>query len=404
MITLRTIKARSKLAPRGKPYFVATAAPGISLGYRRIEGRAGSWCARVADGQGGNRFVKLRTVADDYVEDNGREIMSFERASDAARKVNGNARAEGRLTVARAIEEYEAGNRGRHAGNVSRVRYWIGQAAPGLLAKEVSALTSNELKAWRDGIKAAPATVNRTIRIMKAALNGLAEAYPDQVTNTTAWQIGLKQKPHKHQANNNVLSDDQVRDLVRAAYDVDPAFGRFVEVGAVTGARPSQVERLEVGDLQLEPAPRLMMPTSLKGTGNKDSHIAVPITADLAGKLAQSSVGRGPSEPLLQRAKGDAWSASSADYRRPFEQAVKGAGLDKHPRKVTYYALRHSSIVRRIKLNRTPLQTIAKIHDTSVAMIERNYARYIHLFDESARLGLLDLGVPARNNVVALRA
>ena len=37
-------------------------------------------------------------------------------------------------------------------------------------------------------------------------------------------------------------------------------------------------------------------------------------------------------------------------------------------------------------------------------MIERNYARDIHLFDESARVGLLELDTPAVDNVVALRA
>ena len=303
-------------------------------------------------------------MADDLVEDNGREIMSFERASDAARKVNGNARAEGRLTVDRALEEYQDGNKDRMPGNVPRVRYWLDKAAPELLTKDVAALTSKELKGWRDRIKAAPATVNRTIRIMKAALNGLAEAYPDQVTNATAWQVGLKQKPHQHDASNVVLSDEQVRDLVSAAYRIDPAFGLFVEVGAVTGARPSQMVGLEVGDLQAEDRPRLMMPSSKKGTGSKPGHIAVPITANLAAKLRLAAGGRGPSESLLVRSDGDAWSASSSDYRPTVAQAVIGAGLAKHPRKVTFYALRHSSIVRRIKANKTPLQTIAKIHDT----------------------------------------
>jgi hypothetical protein len=81
------MSCRGTSSRRGKPYFLATNTPGISLGYRRIEGRAGSWCARVADGQGGNRIVKLGTVADDLVDDNGREIMSYERAADAGRKV-----------------------------------------------------------------------------------------------------------------------------------------------------------------------------------------------------------------------------------------------------------------------------------------------------------------------------
>lgn len=40
------------------------------------------------------------------------------------------------------------------------------------------------------------------------------------------------------------------------------------------------------------------------------------------------------------------------------------------------YALRHSSIVRYLRDNQ-PTQLVAKLHDTSLAMIERHYARYI---------------------------
>ena len=40
------------------------------------------------------------------------------------------------------------------------------------------------------------------------------------------------------------------------------------------------------------------------------------------------------------------------------------------------YALRHSSIVRQL-LASVPVRVVAAGHDTSVAMIERNYSRYI---------------------------
>jgi len=398
MTTLTTIKARARLTARGKPYFVATATPGISLGYRRLEGRAGTWSARIADGKGSNRLEVLG-LADDLEEANGTEVLTYEQAEAKARKLNRAPQLEGALTVARALEEYAGSNPDRHPGNVGRVRYWLNQVAPQLLERDVQQLTARELKAWRDGITAAPATVNRTVRILKSALTGAADAYPEQGISTEAWRIGLKQKPHAHAANNVVLSDDQVRDLVAAAYAEDPAFGLFVEVGAVTGARPSQIERLEVRDLQAEGAPRLMMPTSKKGTGSKARHIAVPITAALAGKLRSN---RGPSEPLLVRSNGEAWSSYSADYARPFARAVEAAGLADHPRKVTYYALRHSSIVRRIKANKTPLRTIAAIHDTSVVMIERNYARDIDQYDDSARAGLLEVELPLPANVIPL--
>lgn len=389
-VSLTTAKGRSKLDPRGKPHFVTTATPGIALAYRRLAGRAGSWSARVADGKGGNRLVALGAIADDLEPANGRDVLSFEQASDRAREVTRGPAAE-MLTIAKALEKYETEllARGGLAGNVSRVRHHL---SPSLVAKELSAVTAEDLQAFRDGIKAKPATVNRTIRILKAALGQAADQFE------TVWKKGLKQKPHQHEARNVVLTDDQVRHLVSVAYEQDQAFGFYVEVAAVTGARPSQIARLEVQDLQVERA-RVMMPTSKKGTGNKSSHIAVPITPALAAKLQVVAAGRAPSAALLIRSDGNPWIPGNNDHQRPFARAAAAAGLD--PNEVTIYALRHSSIVRRIIANRTPLRTIAAIHDTSVVMIEKNYSRHIDRYDESAREGLLDTALPLPANVVA---
>ena len=61
------------------------------------------------------------------------------------------------------------------------------------------------------------------------------------------------------------------------------------------------------------------------------------------------------------------------------------------PAEVTMYALRHSSIVRQL-LAGVPVRIVAAGRDTSVAMIERNYSRYItdHA-DALVRGAMLDL-------------
>jgi hypothetical protein len=75
--------------------------------------------------------------------------------------------------------------------------------------------------------------------------------------------------------------------------------------------------------------------------------------------------------------------------------AAAGLGPDETapylPVQVTLYALRHSSIARQI-LRGVPIRVIAVNHDTSVAMIERNYSALLadHA-DEIARAGLIDL-------------
>ena len=62
---------------------------------------------------------------------------------------------------------------------------------------------------------------------------------------------------------------------------------------------------------------------------------------------------------------------------------------------MTPYALRHSSIVRQL-LAGIPTRVVASFHDTSVAMIEANYAKYIigDPSDAMTRRTLLDFTAP----------
>jgi site-specific recombinase XerD len=58
---------------------------------------------------------------------------------------------------------------------------------------------------------------------------------------------------------------------------------------------------------------------------------------------------------------------------RLWNQACENAGLGMT---IIPYALRHSSIVRGLRMG-LPIRLVAAIHDTSVAMIERHYSRWI---------------------------
>jgi len=168
----------------------------------------------------------------------------------------------------------------------------------------------------------------------------------------------------------------------------------WVETLADTGSRESQVARVEVQDLQDVPvAPRLMMPSSRKGRNRRIERKPLPISPRLAAVLRQEAVGRAPHEPLLRRV--------SAKLCNPFKAVVERLGLDAT---VTPYALRHSSIVRQL-LNGVPVRIVASHHDTSVAMIEKHYSRFI-IGDPSealTRATLLDFGASASSaNVVRL--
>ena len=429
---LETRTARLKLPSRKKPYS-APVAPGVILLYRRNHG-AGTWGVRLTEGK--DETHRLAT-ADDYAEADGRDVLDFWRAQDAARTMarehEGSAEP---VTVAAAIDAYREDLRTRQGdlGNVARARAHL---SPEMLARTISSLNAGELKRWRDRLAKhmTPASVNRTATCLKAAFN-LAADHDERITRRP-WATGLQAIRGAEQSRNVILSDTTIRDIVKEAHQPNTrpadllrgearrkaeedgrrwadAFGLLVEVLAVTGARVSQVARLEVQDLQGDRTePRLMMPSSKKGKGVKQVlRRPVPIPANLALRLRAAAGDRAANTPLLVKPGAAPWRKS--DHSRLFarvarrlqeraRQAACERGADAEAvekvgaelEDVTVYALRHSSIVRQLLAN-VPVRVVAAGHDTSVAMIERTYSRYIadHA-DALTRRALLNIAEPA---------
>jgi hypothetical protein len=150
-----------------------------------------------------------------------------------------------------------------------------------------------------------------------------------------------------------------------------------------------------------------MMPKSAKGGGRnraqkKLERYSVPITATLSKRLKAAATGRPAEAPLLLQGDDSAWGDNPGQYyHRQVDKVVTAIGLD--PAEVTMYCLRHSSIVRML-LRSVPIRLVASLHNTSVAMIEKHYSRYIteHSIDDITRTGLLSEPTPASDNVVAL--
>jgi integrase len=405
---LESATARRKLGVRKKPYWT-TISPGIHLGYRRNAG-AGTWSVRVADG--GAEWIKRIALADDLEPASPSAVLTYWQAVDAARALArrqpGDAIDESRpFTVSEALTLYEKDliSRGGSPYNSEHARLHLPAS---ILSKPVAMLGATELRKWRDGLLAkglAPGTVNRTKTGLRAALE-LAAAHDPRIANQRAWKVGLAALPDAHVARNVILDDAIVRRIVAAAYDHDRALGVMVEVAAVTGARLSQLARLEVADLQADGAePRLFMPLSAKGRARNKRHERrpVPISSSLALTLKQEAAGRPSEAPLLLRANGERWGHGRRRHHRDdFRAVVEAAGLD--PNEVTLYALRHSSIVRQLLAN-VPIRVVATLHDTSVKMIERTYSRHIASYsDDIARRALLETNAqpPATANVVPL--
>ena len=382
---LQSRSSRSRLLISTKPYDFVAIAPGAGLGYRRNK-QAGAWVLRLADGKGGYQTRNIG-LADDLQEADGVETLSWFQAVERGRKLaKGDAPEAGSLlTVARAVDEYARDLAAREAGsgNASRIRKHI---SPALAAKPVAILTARELSAWRDGLLREglrPASYVRLKNALVAALNLAARRDPS-IHNRAAWADGLS-GVREDSASRNIqrLDDDQVRAVIAGCYALDRNLGLYVEVGAETGARPSQISRLVVDDLQNGGQPRLMMPSSRKGRGRKPSHYPVPISSQLAEKLKSD---REPDAPLLLRANGSQWQSTGRDeYAGAFGQVAASLGLSA----TTFYSLRHSMVVRAL-IAGVPLRIIAATTDTSTIMIERTYSSYVgHYADEVARRGLL---------------
>jgi hypothetical protein len=398
--------ARLMLPIQRAPHAFATVAPGVGLGYRRNQ-TAGVWVVRIVKSyitERGKRrtgywTTNLDGIPDDYEDANNDTKLDFHQAADRARAMG---RGQGDqvskpASVGAALDRYEAdlASRGGSTVNATRVR---GHLTETLSRKLVALLRAEELRTWRDGLVTAGlqrATVRRISAVLKACLNLAANLDP-RITSREPWKVGLSGIKQTHAQVSRVVSDADVLAIVDGSYNLDPAFGLFIDVLASVGPRTSQATRLLAGDLQNGPAPRLMMPSSRKGGKGRESvRYPVPITLALAAKLEQAAAGRGPGEPLLTRADGSARNPNSMELCKMFSEVAKQLGIEQ-----TAYCLRHSSIVRSL-LAGTPTRVVAAMHDTSTRELERTYSHFIadHA-DTIARRGLLDTGAPAADRKV----
>jgi integrase len=388
-IRSNTLEARSnrlKLPVAREPEWVRIG-DGLSLGYRRNR-TAGTWVVRRADGKGGYERKAIGT-ADDYEDANGRDVLDYWQACDKARHLargDSGEPAAPILTVADALSRYadDLATRGGDKANVSRLRFNL---PSGLLKRPVALLDVTELRKWRDAAakRMAAPSVNRLATILKAVLN--LAASKDERLSTRPWEIALAALPEATSANNVVLPEATIRQLVQAAREQSPEFGLLVETLALTGARVSQLARALVRDLMGE---RLMIPSSAKGQNKRASRTPVPIPATLANAMRVAAAERPQSAPLLVKPSGEAWAKS--DHARPFKRAVEAIGED--PERVSSYALRHSHITAQL-LKGLPVQLVAKLHDTSASQIERHYAATIASHtDELVRGAMIEFDRP----------
>ena len=213
----------------------------------------------------------------------------------------------------------------RRAAAWSPMRAVVRKLIPAtLLARPVGLLTFRELRHWRDGLldgrKAA--SVNRTCKSLKAALN-LAAVHDPRIGNTAVWRNALAGLPDAHTARHVGLPERDVRAIVAAAYAVDPSLGLWTEVAAITGARPSQIARLDVGDLQDE-SRRSAPDDAVVEKGQGPQARRAPPGADPAGTGGQVADGR--RKAPCRRCAADPARRHAVGCRQPRPAVCQGRG------------------------------------------------------------------------------
>ena len=367
-LDLSRVKERENLAPRREPHWQRIR-PGCYLGYRpsRREG-LGTWIGRAYDED--KRRYRLRALGDfANLASRDRFASAKQEAEDFAELVETGGFVEGRpTTIAEACKQYalvvtDAAGRFRRyvyddpiAGiKLHRLRRhhlleWRKRLA------DVPALVSRRKKGPQKTRPRAPASINRDIAMLRAALNRVKA--PGAPNTEAAWQEALKAIRNADRQRTLYLDRAERTALLE---NLDAEALPFVKTLCLLPLRPGAAAQLLVADFDH----RTSELTIGKDKTGRPRRILLP---SAVAQLFSSQIdGRRSDAPLLPRANGIPWDRFT--WNIPIKSSAK---LAKLPPETTTYTLRHSTITD-LANGGLPLLTIAQISDTSVEMIERHY-------------------------------
>jgi integrase len=373
---LDTREARARLKVQGKPHW-RLIEPGLHLGYRRLQGRPGTWCVRRYAGEQSYTVAALRgVVADDYQDADGRTVLSFAQAQKDALKKKSKA---GPLTVRQAVEDYLRA-RGSTYDAERRAETSI---FPTLGNKKVDALTTKQLREWLEELAQAPrrartpegqqqrylaidnteegrrrrrSSANRVLVILKAALN---HAWREgHVASDVEWRR-VKPFPGTVRARVRYLTIEECRRLINAS---DEDFRPLVQAALFTGCRYSELARLTVADFNGD-AGTLHIAKSKTG---KPRHVT--LTDEGVQFFANLAAGRSGGELFFHAPRGGQWTR--AVQQRPMLLACERARIEPP---IGFHGLRHTWASLAVMAG-MPLLVVAKnLGHTSTKMVEAHY-------------------------------
>ena len=378
--------ARRRLKIRGKPYY-RVIERGLHLGYRRLGGgQAGTWVARFYVGEQSYEVQKIG-IADDVSDADGVAVLDFWQAQDKARRamVERAHRALGKhgpITIGDVMDEYLAYLDG-HKKSGSDARYRDSALIRPVLGDiEVNKLTADHLREWmmqmartparlrtREGLKQQyasldstdakrrrKASANRTLAILKAALN---HAWREgKVPSNAAWSR-VRPFENVNTARIRYLTIAEAKRLINAC---DPDFRLLVQAALETGARLGELVALEVHDFNPDTG-TLAIRTSKSG---KSRHVV--LTEEGAEFFAQVCAGRPGHATMFVKADGEPWGRG---HQGPLMAAACKRTKITPP--IGFHGLRHTWASLAVMAG-VPLLVVAKnLGHRDTRMVEMHY-------------------------------
>ena len=416
---LETRASRLRLKKRREPYW-RSISEGLAIGYRR-GAKGGTWIARHYSVEHGRRYHSIGT-ADDVADADHAYVLSFAQAQEAARKwfahLARHDRGEfsrGTYTVRTCVEEYLIWLQGhRKTGKDARHRVYT-HIVPRLGDIECDRLTAAQIQKWlrdlastparlrskrdakkpkfreldkddHDALRRRRASANRTLTVLKAALN---RAWREgKIPSDEAWRR-VEPFEDADAARVRYLTVVEAKRLLNAC---DPEFRRLVQAALATGARYGELAVFRVADFNPDSG-TIHVRTSKSGKGR---HI---VLNDEGIALFRSlAAGRPGDAVLLTKANGSPWKP--AHQARPMAEACKRAGVEPS---VSFHVLRHTWASLAVMAG-GPLMVVARnLGHSDTRMVERHYGHLAPSYIADAiRAAAPEFGIEPELKVVSI--
>ena len=348
---------RKGLKPRREPYWGAPIARGEFIGFRKLDAESGTWIARMRNEGGHQVYRSLGRVS---------EAFDFDKAKEAARlwfKLRESGISDDVLTVADACRQYvedRKREKGAATAHDAEMRFKRTIYDNPIGARALAKLRAPHIKVWRHELKLSPASSNRNLAVLKAALN---LAVRNRQVPREAEQEWRDVPPFKVMNNRRTIYLDigQRRALLA---ECTGAARNLFEAAALTGARPGELTNAARGQFDA----RTSSMTFIGKTGSRTVPLS-PAAMVLFKRLAKSKL---PAARLFTRDDGKPWAHS--DWDKILREAATRAKL---PEGTCLYTLRHSFITTAIIEGMATLD-VARLVGTSVAMIDKHYGHLVH--------------------------